>query len=90
MHKIGRAALILSVALAAAGITATAAQAGDQPAPPPPPWVDAGGKLKLSRGIVPFELSVVGPDGQLVKDNKGLVKKVLIRIGELPPPPKAK
>jgi hypothetical protein len=85
-----RAALVIAAAVAAGAVMTATAQAASPPAgPPPPPWVQSGGQVRAERALAPLQVPVVGPDGQLVTDRSGKVKTVPLRIGEVPPPPKA-
>ena len=89
MRKASRATLVLAIAIAAGGVTVTAAQAGGSSSVPPAPhWVNAGGTVGLDRSATLVEVAVVGSDGRLVTNDRRQVKKVLLRVGEVPPPPR--
>jgi hypothetical protein len=71
--------------VALVGIGAVLAVAGDDP-PPQPPWVNADGRIDLSKA--PDEFEVSGPDGRKVVCGNGRTLKVRKEL-LLGPPPKA-
>jgi hypothetical protein len=87
MRKDRRAVLIFSHAALVGtllSITSASAQTYDKNTPPPrPAWVGADGKVLIDKA--PKEVSVAGPDGNLVKDASGKERKVPTHF--VPPPP---
>jgi hypothetical protein len=88
MQKNYIATLFFVVTTASIGLGSAIAYAQEktEQAPPPrPTWVDTEGKVKLD--LLPREVPAVGPDGKLLKDDKGNDKMVPTHSNVTPPPP---
>jgi hypothetical protein len=87
-ERYGATIFFVSVTIVATTLGATGifAQVVNQQTPPPrPEWIGADGKLKPGAG--PRELSVAGPDGKLLQDANGSVRKVPSYFDAVPAPP---
>lgn len=78
--RVGLAVALLATLLAT-GAVAVHAASGEGP-PPSPAWVNPDGSVDEDK--IPAQAPVVGPDGNLLRDEQGNVIKVPVRRG--PPP----